>query len=407
MLTITVHNEENLASFTLRGDLCGSGVEELKAYYRVLSVFPCQKSVVVDLTGVSAIDSGGKDLLAHMVRGGAELVFGKPMTEHLLNEVNGLIRASEVARAVAARKQSHQERPPVSLKNILFATDFSPCSEAVLPYAAAIARRHGSRIYIAHVIPSEAYGHVPLEARNDALVSAKRFVESQVSKLLESSYFRGVPHEVVVNHGEVWPILSEIVEEKHIDLIAVGTHGRRGVKKMLWGSIAEEIFRLATKPVLTAGPQILRGSAPEVRFHRILYATDFSSASMRAMDYACSLTQEHESRLFFLYVTPKLGEEPAEVRMREAAFLKECLEDFQLQSGSEVQPEFIIEFGSPAAGIMKAAEERKIDLIVLGIRSQSGHLGLTGTHLPGPTAYSVASEARCPVLTVRGGAPAA
>ena len=106
------------------------------------------------------------------------------------------------------------------------------------------------------MIPSEAYGHVPLEARNDALVSAKRFVESQVSKLLESSYFRGIPHEVVVNHGEVWPILSEIADEKHIDLIAVGTHGRRGVKKMLWGSIAEEIFRLATKPVLTAGPQI-------------------------------------------------------------------------------------------------------------------------------------------------------
>jgi len=113
--------------------------------------------------------------------------------------------------------------------------------------------------------------------------------------------------------------------------------------------------------------------------------------------------QEHQARLYFLYVTQKLGEEPAQAKTKAVTFFKECLQDFRLKSGSEVQPEFIVEFGSPGACIVHEAEKRNIDLIVLGIRSQADQLGLTRTHLPGPTAYSVVSQASCPVLSVRGG----
>ena len=79
--------------------------------------------------------------------------------------------------------------------------------------------------------------------------------------------------------------------------------------------------------------------------------------------------------------------------------------DCTRKEGSKLEPEFVVEFGSPAACIVNEAEKRNINLIVLGIRSQADHLGLTGTHLPGHTAYSVVSQASCPVLTVRGGTP--
>ena len=66
---------------------------------------------------------------------------------------------------------------------------------------------------------------------------------------------KGLSHEVVVDHGVVWPMLSAMAEKHEINLIVIGTHGRRGVEKMLLGSIAEEILWCAQCPVLMVGPE--------------------------------------------------------------------------------------------------------------------------------------------------------
>jgi len=63
--------------------------------------------------------------------------------------------------------------------------------------------------------------------------------------LRAASVLRGLPHEVLVDHGNVWPMISVIVEKQEIDMIVIGTHGRRGVEKLLLGSTAEEILRCA------------------------------------------------------------------------------------------------------------------------------------------------------------------
>ena len=76
---------------------------------------------------------------------------------------------------------------------------------------------------------------------------------------------RQIPHEVVIDHGDICARLMTTAHKFKIDLVVIGTHGWRGVKKLLKGSTAEKITWLATGPVLTVGPRV----SPRLGFKRI------------------------------------------------------------------------------------------------------------------------------------------
>lgn len=287
----------------------------------------------------------------------------------------------------------------VVLKNILFATDFSPSSLSAFPHAESIARRYGAKLYVSHVIPPEAYILVPPDKRDTALRQAKEYGEERLGALTQASNLSDVPHELLLDHGDVWPILSEIVEKQDIDLIVIGTHGRRGIQKVLLGSVAEEIFRLATCPVLTVGPRVDARTSTEIKLRRILYPTDFSKESVAALDCAMSLAEEYEANLMMLHVTQKISEEPIQARIKEFDFFRKHLPRSELYSGLRAV-EFLIRFGSPATCVLEAASEQQADLIVLGVRGHKRVVARVLRHLPGPTASGVVAGARCPVLTV-------
>ena len=146
----------------------------------------------------------------------------------------------------------------LSVKNVLFATDFSATSEAALPYATAICRHFGSMLHTAHVLSDASIlmmtggvDYVSLSTiYEDAHTEAKEKLD-QISGRLE-----GIPHRNYVRHGQVWENLAGIVDENGIDLIVLGTHGRTGLGKLLLGSVAEDILRHAPCPVLTVGPKV-------------------------------------------------------------------------------------------------------------------------------------------------------
>ena len=94
-----------------------------------------------------------------------------------------------------------------------------------------------------------------------------------------------------------------------IDLIVLGSHGKHGLKKLVLGSAAEQIFRHADCPVLTVGPKVVAPGPGEVAFKHILFATDFSAGSLRALPYALSLAEENQARLALLHVTPLVPEQ--------------------------------------------------------------------------------------------------
>ncbi len=287
----------------------------------------------------------------------------------------------------------------ITLRNILVATDFSSASEAALAHALSIARRYDSQLYVAHVIRPDVYQLVPPEALTMAIEQTRRYAEEQMADLLVSGRLRGIPHQVLLGQGQLWPVLSEMTEEHDIDLVVVGTHGRTGVKKLLLGSVAEEVFRMSTRPVLTVGPGVSGEASAGGELHRILYATDFTLHSERALAYTFSLAQEHQAHLTLMHVVKETGGISPHNRARLEQLFTRQLEEMAPQ-GADLwcEPAFLVEFGTPADGILKVAGEQQADLVVLGVRRSATFAG----HLPPATAYKVVCQAHCPVLTVRG-----
>jgi|SRR5579864_1057116 len=297
----------------------------------------------------------------------------------------------------------------LAITHILYATDFSSCSDAALPYARDIARLYGSTVFVTHVAPSlgpeAAFGMDP--------VQMERRERSELANI--GKRFNEVDHRAILLEGEVWPELAKVIKREEIDLIVVGTHGRTGLERIALGSVAEEIFRQARCPVLTVGPNAVRhplshhvqwmnGHKPEIESNikTILYATDFSKESLAAAPFALSLAQEHGAKLVLLHtVEASEGEydkDPARILSSLVAYLEQLVPE---DAGLWCQPEFMVDFGSPSGRILEVSDEMRADLIVMGVRSAKGHV-VTATHIAPATAHTVVAHARCPVLTVLG-----
>ncbi|HZR32697.1 MAG TPA: universal stress protein [Terriglobales bacterium] len=302
----------------------------------------------------------------------------------------------------------------ISVKNVLFATDFSEASRQALPYAMAICRHYGSTLHALHVIPEMVYPLAPRMMAPIAATPTYEAVRQEAQGELRRMAIRlgHIPNHSHIRTGSVWQAVSEIILKENIDLLIIGTHGRTGVGKLLVGSVAEEIFRQAPCPVLTVGPNVsgkarlpmlggesLNVAPIYVEIGEILYATDFRSKTPAAAAFAVSLAQEFQSHLTLLHVIEKHEDygTPGPVDWTLSRLSELVPDDADLWCS----PEPVVKYGSPADCILQTASERSADLIVLGARPADGHMG-AAIHLPWATAHRVIAHAACPVLTVRG-----
>lgn len=294
--------------------------------------------------------------------------------------------------------ESRMNAPPavnanVSLKNVLFATDLSTASMRALPYATGIARRFGSKLYIAHVVPTED-GPSGLSSLDEAARVACREAGLKISRLLNSALLHDIPCETLVGHGDTWIGLSEFMRRHATDLLVMGTIGRTGLKKFLLGSVAEEAMRESRCPVLTVGPQ--SQPAEHGGFRQILFASDFSKESEAAAQYALSFSEKFSSRLTLVHALEGLPESPyldaqmARVRLQELADQTAAL---------AAKPDIVVEMGSPVEIILRAADKAASELIVIGARG-AGAFARASSHF-GSVAHKVVCRAVCPVLTAR------
>jgi nucleotide-binding universal stress UspA family protein len=289
----------------------------------------------------------------------------------------------------------------VALQNILVATDFSRCAESALQHAIALAHRYGSKLYTVTVLP-----HTPfVEASDTDPEELRRTAENKLRKLATSEVFPGIQHEELIEEGEAARVLSDIVQEHHIDLMVLGTEGRTGIEKFLLGSVAEEIFRTATCPVLTVGPHVVRGPTAGQMQH-ILYATDFGVESIHALPYGLSLAEEHRAQLTLLHVAqdrgvelvPQPGAMPVMTPYEEVETGEKRLHELIPRDNLLChEPDFVVQFGETVDTILRIAR-RDASLIVLGVK----RAGVLAKHLGGSVAYRVVCEAPCPVLSVSG-----
>jgi nucleotide-binding universal stress UspA family protein len=289
--------------------------------------------------------------------------------------------------------------PLVSLQNILVATDFSACSQIALHCAAVVARQAKGNVFLAHVLPFAPMSPIPMDAGPVFPVTIARDPRFRMKELVSSPEMAGIARETLLGQGDLWLELQGMIEQHDINLVVIGTHGREGLKKLVLGSVAEEVFRRAPCPVMTVGPHVARECFEQGRLRRILFASDLSPASMHALPYVTMLAQQHQASLTFLHVlasaVPDADFDATASVERE---LEQARADLRQVVPAGSNADVVAEAGVPDEIIVRVARAQNASLIVMGLHSQSV---FAATHLPWSTAHRVVCDAHCPVMTVR------
>ena len=299
------------------------------------------------------------------------------------------------------------------LKSVLVATDFSPVSHKALQHALSIARHFDAKLYVMHAVSSLGLTMAGPEAITQAATAALRDATLIERELVSSGALRNMHHKVIVRQGDVWTELQKEICQDGIDLLVIGTHGRTGFKRLVLGSVAEQIFRNALCRVLTVGP----GSPDDATLTQegnrqpLLFATDFSAASVQALPHAIAIANQRGARLVLFHaVSPLPQVKPGRwhgpdympnVQEHAARTALKRLKQLIAEARVAIEPECVAEISEPAEGILYASRVLKPECIVMGLKPRT--FTDTLSHLPWSIAYDVVCGASCPVLTVRSG----
>ncbi len=296
----------------------------------------------------------------------------------------------------------------IELKRILFPTDFSPCAEQALTHALYLAKQYQAELHVLHAVILYGFYNQPELSFVDVDTLNRQLEEAtqrQMTTMLEPytpDQVRIVPVQRRGNSAA--PVILKYAREQDIDLIVLGTHGRRGIGHLVLGSVAEEVVRLSSCPVFT----IRERKEPRLieELDRILVPIDFSEHSKHALRYAKQIAASYDARLQLLHVVEevihpsfyaleRLHGHDLTLSVQQKA--REALEQFLEEAeGPELTAEFHVIEGRAAADITECAKELASDLIVIATH------GLTGIEhlLMGSVTEKVVRRASCPVFTV-------
>jgi nucleotide-binding universal stress UspA family protein len=294
----------------------------------------------------------------------------------------------------------------ISLKKILVPIDFSEPSKKAVTYGLALAEQFGAKLILAHIVPEStallyAFPTELPEVEKDQYAKAKH----EINNLVPVERAANLNLLTIVKVGNVEAELLGIVKDEAIDLLVLGTHGRRQLGRWFIGSVTEHMLRKAPVPVLTVShvdPE--KHAIGFVSLKRILYATDLSESSSMGLHYAIELARAGQAQLTVLHAVD--DEEitlsgPAWVAFFDRAKLlqetqKKLDELLAREKPTETRIERVVVEGKPFRKILEVAEHQGIDVIVLNLQSKS----ILERALLGSTAERVVRLARIPVLSV-------
>ena len=281
----------------------------------------------------------------------------------------------------------------IDFRRILVMVDFSVGSRAALHRAICLARQNGGELFLMHL------EQPPMYSPDIELGATLITITSQATQELMNELVSNEPELAEVKHHEIIiPYLMDdavhqAIRDRHIDVIAVGSHGAGGFEKLALGSVAEKIIRTCDRPVMVVGPHSASWSG-QVR--SVLLAVDLEPGSAWAAERALALARRLGAALTLIHVAPAgANGEPWElIRERVEAQLWRLL---PRQPRLKHEPDVRMAFGDAAEEILKAASATGADLIMFGIRPKPP----LADHAPWSTLSRVLRGARCPVLTVR------
>jgi nucleotide-binding universal stress UspA family protein len=297
----------------------------------------------------------------------------------------------------------------LSIRRILFPTDFSRCAGQAMDHALFLADDFAAELHMLHAV---VFAELVPEVAEQGFASAQELLDrfdeigrSQLGRLAAEAASPSVDVRQVQRRGySASAVILDYAREIHADLIVLGTHGRRGATRLLLGSVAEGVLRHAPCPVLTLREQ--RESRPLSAPPSLLVPVDFSHHSGPALATAVELAGRYRAKLQLLHVLelPPLPTfygplpDPATTeRMHELALAE--LRSLALETVGAAGPawEATVLEGRAADTIVRFAGEHASGMIVLPTHGRSGLDRL----LLGSTSERVLRMADCPVLTLR------
>ena len=288
------------------------------------------------------------------------------------------------------------------LKTILLPLDGSLLAERALVYTVVLAKRCQARVVLvqaveAHTLP----GMDPVEAQFVVTMGAEEYLRTAATRLRAA----GVETETHVYYDDPVHGILGAASRQHADLIVMSTHGRGGLSRMLYGSVADQILRRATVPVLLI-PSIVGHAWPAEGPQSLLVPLDGSELSTRALQAAELLTEPFGASLTLLQVVqpvpyPLYGDGFAYVPYdedAEVASARGYLDGLATQLAEHGVPATTdVIVGDPSHVIGKLAREREVDVVVMATH---GHGGLNRLIL-GSVATATLRHITVPLLLVR------
>jgi len=268
------------------------------------------------------------------------------------------------------------------------------------------ARESGAELHSLHaMVPLQDYS-ARLPNKKEINAQLKDLAAGQMSETIKALQHDDLKIKQAMVRGiSTAPAILGYAQEHDLDLIIMGTHGRRGLGHLFLGSVAEEVVRLAPCPVLTIRER--EAPAPVEVMKHILVPVDFSEHAQQALAYAKQIAAAYGARLQLLHVVeqvihpacymatgPSVLVFQPELRDRAKLEIKKLLRETK---GPEVMADIHVIEGYAARDILNFAESHDSDLIVIATHGRRGleHM------LLGSVTEKVVRRAPCPVFTVR------
>jgi nucleotide-binding universal stress UspA family protein len=295
----------------------------------------------------------------------------------------------------------------LKIESILCPVDFSEGSAKAYDYAYSLALRYGAKLYVEHVIDllpnSYAYDNFPEAAASNLYWNLSQGAEERLTRMVKRHSPNGLQAEMIIHKGFVPESILSLAHKERADLIVMGTHGRRGLDRLVMGSVTEHILRKAPCPVLAVRKPCHDFVSPEqpqelVHLRKILLTTDFSTCAADALKYALSLAQEYNAELTVLHVLQDFYEEKTPLAVAKAHRDLEALIPLDARNWCTVKT--LVRMGKPYQEIIQVAAEGEADVAVLGVRGRSA----ADLAVFGSTTHRVLQLGPCPVLAVQEGA---
>ena len=295
--------------------------------------------------------------------------------------------------------------------HIVCPVDLSGTSARALAHAATLARWYGADLTVMHVhqmllSPLMTVGPYAGPAMPAAFSDAERAqLDAALAHFVAAHALPDVRvRTALVEHVNVAAAILSHVDQVRADFVVIGTEGRSGLDRLLLGSVAERVLRKANCPVLTVPPHALPAPPFQVSIREVLCPIDFSASGAVALQWAASWGAKAGARVTALHVV-ELGPEASDPPFAEYEALRDRLIRDARRTMESTIPDTIRELdrfddqiavGRPATEILRVAEARSADLIVMGVRGR----GAVDLAVFGSTTHQVVRRAACPVLAV-------